>query len=170
MEKLELYDVIRVSLVIRTHVSRDAPGPFEGRSTDWASAPRPMWLFFYYILSAFFAQSMHIKLALPQGAWLSVFFIGKSEVLHLHQGPELRMYYWYDREAKKKAQHPAGFEPMISWVFALLACALPQCHNCCPTYSQPCKAVFGAKGLSKDSTFKKKEIQLLKAHLIFNGF
>ena len=41
----------------------------------------------------FFAQSMHIKLASPQAARLSIFFVGKSVVLHLHEGPELRMHY-----------------------------------------------------------------------------
>ena len=33
---------------------------------------------------------------------------------------------------KKKAQHPAGFVPTISWVSALGACALPLCYNCYP--------------------------------------
>ena len=40
----------------------------------------------------FFSQSMRIKLALPQAAWLSIFFIGKSVVLH-GEGPELRTHY-----------------------------------------------------------------------------
>ena len=34
----------------------------------------------------------YIKLASPEAAWLSI-FIGKSVVLHLHEGPELRMHY-----------------------------------------------------------------------------
>ena len=43
----------------------------------------------------FVAQSVHIKLASPQAARLSKFFIGKSEVvLHLHEVPELRIHYW----------------------------------------------------------------------------
>ena len=37
-------------------------------------------------------------------------------MLHLQEGPELRMHYWWDR-GDKKAQHPAGFEPTtsLSW-------------------------------------------------------
>ena len=38
-----------------------------------------------------FSLSVCIKLALPQTAWLSR--IGKSVVLHLRKGPELRMHY-----------------------------------------------------------------------------
>ena len=41
----------------------------------------------------FFAQSTPFKLALPQAAWLSIFFVGKSVVLHLLEGPELRTHY-----------------------------------------------------------------------------
>ena len=50
---------------------------------------------FYCILRSmyFYAQSLHIKLAWPQAAWLSIFFVGKSVVLHLLEGPELRMLY-----------------------------------------------------------------------------
>ena len=42
-----------------------------------------------------------------------IFYIGKSVVLSLHEGPELRRHYREDRE-KKQAQHPSGFEPMTS--------------------------------------------------------
>ena len=41
----------------------------------------------------FFTQSMCNKLALPQAGWLSIFFIGKSVVLHLCEGPESRSQY-----------------------------------------------------------------------------
>ena len=67
--------------------------------------------------SSFFAQSANIKLNLSQAARLSIyFFIGKSVVLQLHEGPELRMDYWWDRE-EEKTQHPAGFKltTSLSW-------------------------------------------------------
>ena len=56
----------------------------------------------------FFAQSMHIKLASPQAAWVSIFFVGKSVVLRCW-----RTHYWEDRE-DKKSHHLVGFEPMTS--------------------------------------------------------
>ena len=46
-----------------------------------------------YYANDFFAQSMHIKLALTQAAWLSIFFVGKSVVFHLLDGPELRTHF-----------------------------------------------------------------------------
>ena len=49
------------------------------------------------------AQS--IRLASPQAAWLSIFFVGNSVVLHLFEGPELRMHYREDREEKKSPAH-----------------------------------------------------------------
>ena len=58
----------------------------------------------------FFAQSVNIKRASPQATQLSLFFYGKILVLHLLQGPELRVHH---RE-EKKAQHPARFEPTTS--------------------------------------------------------
>ena len=58
----------------------------------------------------FFAQSVNIKLASPQATKLSLFFIEKYLVLHLLEGPELRVHH----RAEKKAQHPAGFEPTTS--------------------------------------------------------
>ena len=39
-------------------------------------------------IQVFFAQSMHIKLVLHQAAWLSIFFIRKCKVIHLHKGPD----------------------------------------------------------------------------------
>ena len=46
-------------------------------------------------------------------------FIGKSVVLHLHEGLVLMTHYWNDREEKKKAQYPTGFEPTTSRVLLL---------------------------------------------------
>ena len=45
--------------------------------------------------------------------------------MYLLEGPELRMHYWEDREEKKKAQDPAGFEPTTYTVMrhALYRCA-----------------------------------------------
>ena len=40
---------------------------------------------------------MLIKLTSPQAGWLSIFFEGKSVVLHLLEGPELRMRYFVMR-------------------------------------------------------------------------
>ena len=54
----------------------------------------------------FFAQSKHIKLDLPQAAWLSIFFVGKSVVFHLSEGPELRTHHPEDREKKIKSPAP----------------------------------------------------------------
>ena len=48
-----------------------------------------------------FSQSKHIKLASPQAAWLSIFFVRKPVMLHLFEGPELRTHYRDDREEKK---------------------------------------------------------------------
>ena len=39
-----------------------------------------------------FVQSLRIKLALPQSAWLSI-FLEKSLVLRINDGLELRMHY-----------------------------------------------------------------------------
>ena len=44
---------------------------------------------------------MHIMFASPQAACLRIFFVGKSVVLHLFEGPELRTHYREDREEKK---------------------------------------------------------------------
>ena len=49
------------------------------------------WLLLLLVL-VFFSQPINIKLALPQAAQLNEHFIGKSEVLHLHEGPELRTH------------------------------------------------------------------------------
>ena len=38
------------------------------------------------------SSNFFIKLALPQAAWLGIFFVGKPVVLYLFEGPELRMY------------------------------------------------------------------------------
>ena len=65
----------------------------------------------------FFAQSVHIKLAKhfspPWGTWL-------------------RTHYWWDRE-EKKPSILVGFDPRP---LCHEECALPLCHNRCPTYSR----------------------------------
>ena len=49
-----------------------------------------------------------------QGRYLTCYYFkGKSIVLHLLNGAELRTHYREDRE-EKKAQHPVGFEPTTS--------------------------------------------------------
>ena len=55
---------------------------------------------------------MHIKLATPHAAQLSLFFITrKTEVLHLLMDLNLGCE---EREKRKKAQHLAGFKPTTS--------------------------------------------------------
>ena len=75
----------------------------------------------------FFAQSVLIKLASPQSAWLSIFLIEKNQwcctsTRDLHEGRTT------DRNEKrrKKAQHLAGLEPSTSSVL-LLRCVLYRC-------------------------------------------
>ena len=46
-----------------------------------------------HLSEQFFSQSMRIKLASPRAARLSIFFVLKSVVLHLLEGPELRTNY-----------------------------------------------------------------------------
>ena len=53
-----------------------------------------------------FAQSMHIKLALPKGAQLSIFLMGKAVVLHLCEGTGLQ--HTTDR-IEKRIKSPADF-------------------------------------------------------------
>ena len=53
------------------------------------------------------------------------FFVGKSVVLLLLEGPELRAHYWEDWE-EKKAHHPGGFEPTTSLLQGLRSTAVLQ--------------------------------------------
>ena len=77
----------------------------------------------------FFAQSDFIKYTLPQAAQLSIFYHWKIGSVAPPWGTWLRKHY---REIeRKKAQHPAGFKPTTSWVFALESCAQPLCYNRC---------------------------------------
>ena len=75
-----------------------------------------------------FAQSAHIKLASHQASTAKVISIGKSVVLHLLEGPELKKHYWDNREEEKASTgqhsnpHPLCYE---AW-------ALPLCYNRCP--------------------------------------
>ena len=58
------------------------------------------------------AHSVHIKLDLPQAAWLIIFLKKISSVAVAPPGgTRLRTHYWWDREAKKPS--------------------LPLCYNCC---------------------------------------
>ena len=54
--------------------------------------PHPNYVLEQFILRSpklFFAQTVHIKLFLPQAAQLSMWvFIGKSVVMYLHEGPD----------------------------------------------------------------------------------
>ena len=79
---------------------------------------------------------MHIKLVSPQAAWLSIFFVGKSVMLHLLEGPELRTRYWEDRKEKKAQRR--DLNPRL---FYYEACALLLCYNRCPA---KCKVVSTA--------------------------
>ena len=54
---------------------------------------------------------MHIKLAWPQAAWLSIFLKGRSEVLHLRVRPKLTCTADRIEKRRRKAQHPVEFEP-----------------------------------------------------------
>ena len=53
------------------------------------------------------------------------FFVGKSVVFYLLEGPEWRLHYWEDRE-EEKAQHPAGFEPASSLLQGMCSTAVLQ--------------------------------------------
>ena len=61
--------------------------------------------------------------------WVKHIFIGKSAVLHLLEGPELRTHYWWDREDNKKpsTQQDSNQRPLC-----YEACTLPLCYNHCP--------------------------------------
>ena len=59
-------------------------------------------------------------------------FIGKSVVLHLLEGPELRMHNWVDIEEKK----PSTRWDSNSQSLCYEACTLPLCYNRCPRSNQ----------------------------------
>ena len=50
-------------------------------------------------------------------------------MLHLHEGPELRTHFWWDRE-EKKAQYPAGFD-LSAMRRALYLCATATALDWC---------------------------------------
>ena len=60
-----------------------------------------------------FSQSEHIKLALPQAAWLSL-FNRKIKRVWTPVGTWLSTHHCQERVEKKKAQHPSRFEPTTS--------------------------------------------------------
>ena len=64
-----------------------------------------------------------LSLFLPQAAWLLI-----------REVPELRTHYWQDREEKKKAQQPAGFEPMTSRVVHHRRVLYRSVTTTCPTH------------------------------------
>ena len=68
---------------------------------------------------------MLIKLTSPQAGWLSIFFEGKSVVLHLLEGPELRTRYWEDRK-EKKVQHLVEFKPTTTLLRGLRSTTVQQ--------------------------------------------
>ena len=61
---------------------------------------------------------------------LKLSIVGKSELLHLLEGPEFSTHNWEDRE-EKKAQHPVGFKPTTS---LLQGVCLMLCYNQCPRF------------------------------------
>ena len=69
----------------------------------------------------FFAQSERFKLASPQAAWLSLFYNRKISSVEPPGGAWIKDTLLRDRE-RKKAQHPAGFEPMTSRVLLYNRC------------------------------------------------
>ena len=76
----------------------------------------------------FFAQSVLIKLASPQSAWLSIFLIEKISSVAPPRGTSMRDALLIEmRREEKKAQHLAGLEPSTSRVL-LLKCVL-YCYN-----------------------------------------
>ena len=73
----------------------------------------------------FFAQSERIKLSLPQAARLHLFLIGKSVVLHLHEGP-------YQRNTTDGIEKkPSTWQNSNPRRLSPKAQALPLCYNCC---------------------------------------
>ena len=70
--------------------------------TTWV-CPQPYSHVFCF-LHAYYACFVSSCMAKP-------IFMGKSEVLHLCEGPELRTHNWWDREGKKKTQQLEGFKP-----------------------------------------------------------
>ena len=57
-----------------------------------------------------------------------VFFVRKSVVLHLLEGPELRTHHSEEREEKK----PSTQQDLNPQPLCYKACALPLCYNRCP--------------------------------------
>ena len=54
---------------------------------------------------------------------------GKSVMLPLHEGPEMRMHNWWDREEKKST-----WQDLNPWPLCHEACALLLCYNCYPKH------------------------------------
>ena len=83
----------------------------------WLRLKKFLWLW------GFFTQSVRFKLAQPQAAWLSTFYRKIMSVAPPWE-TQLSMHYWYDREEKKKAQHPF-------WIWthdlSVMMCVLYRC-------------------------------------------
>ena len=69
---------------------------------------------------AYFAKSCTAK---------HIFLLEKSVVLHLFEGPELRMHY---RERIEKRKKPITWRDLNTQPLCYEACTLPQCYNRCP--------------------------------------
>ena len=71
------------------------------------------------------------KLAFIINGWYLArhIFVGKSVVLHLDKGSDLKMHYWCERE-ERKAHYLAGLEPMTSLLWGM--CSTTVLHNRCP--------------------------------------
>ena len=83
------------------------------KRADWPKRPFSLSKMLY---AFFFAQSVLIKLALPQAAQLSInIFLRKINSVAPRWGTWLRTHHWLGRE--EHAQHLAGFEPTtsLSW-------------------------------------------------------
>ena len=80
--------------------------------------------------ATFLAQSMHIKLALPQAAWLTYFWRKISSVAPIW-GTCIKDTVLRGQRKEKKAQHPAGFKPTTSLLWGVHSTAVLQPLPCC---------------------------------------
>ena len=102
---------------------------FEGRSQQLRSGSRPLKRFCLLFKSGklfFFFYSIRVYWAcLASRCTAKHIFKGKSEVLHLYEGPELRMHRWEKRE-EKKALQPAGFKLTTSVLWGMHSTTVQQ--------------------------------------------
>ena len=88
------------------------------KSLTSAATYRPMEL-------KFFLLNLCILSLLCLSCTAKLILWGKSVVLHLLKGPELKMHYWEDRE-EKKSPHSEGFELTISLLWGVRSTAVLQ--------------------------------------------